>query len=266
MNSKITVGVVQMTSNIDPSYNLKKIENLVLNYPHHSKIQALFLPECFYSLSNGLVVTPHLVSEENEGLKNIQNLARKLNMYLIGGSVAYLNKDQSITNRAFNIDPNGEIISFYDKIHLFRVNLAETNLDESKTYSAGNKSQIVEIGAFKIGISICFDLRFPEMFRSYMAKGCNILSVSAAFTVPTGLAHWEVLLRARAIENQSYCIASAQVGQNNERISTYGHSMIIDPWGKILSKIENDEGIIVEKIEIDKILKTRETMNVSYIT
>ena len=121
---------------------------------------------------------------------------------------------------------------------------------------------MIEIEGFKLGLSICFDLRFPELFRSYSSQGATVLSISSAFTVPTGKAHWHTLVRARAIENQCYVIASAQWGKHNEKMSTFGHSLIVDPWGEILADAEEGEKIIFGELSLDKIKSVRERLDV----
>lgn len=262
------IGLLQISSAIDYRENLKKIRNFIPKIKE-SKIEALFLPECFYSLSNGLSATPYLVEEKNEHMANIQSLAKEMKVMLIGGSVATKENDK-IYNRVFNISPQGEILSTYDKRNLFAVNLKKSDKEkeshnESKIYSAGNKGCIQDLGPFKVGISVCFDLRFPELYRSYFKEGANVLSISSAFTVPTGKAHWHTLVRARAIENQSYVIACGQVGKNNERINTFGHSLIVDPWGEILVDAKEDEDFFTAEISMDTVKDVRSRMKVPLV-
>jgi deaminated glutathione amidase len=138
----------------------------------------------------------------------------------------------------------------------------QTVIDESRVYTRGTKSQMVDVLGFKLGLTICFDLRFPELFRAYSAAGANMLSISSAFTVPTGKAHWHTLVRARAIENQCYVIASAQWGQHNEKISTFGHSLIVDPWGEILADAQEGEKIIFAEVTLEKVEQVRARLNV----
>ena len=121
---------------------------------------------------------------------------------------------------------------------------------------------MIEVNQFKIGLSICFDLRFPELFRNYSSQGANVLSISSAFTVPTGKAHWHTLVRARAIENQSYVVASAQWGKHNDKMSTFGHSLVVDPWGEVLVDAEEGEKIVFAEFSLDRIKSVRERLDV----
>lgn len=263
----ITIGVIQLTSKLDPQLNLASIKEIFYSHPMHSSVEFLFLPECFYSLSDGLSPTPYVVknSSQDPHLNSICELSRMLNVSLVGGSVAFL-ENNNIYNRALFIHPSRGFIGQYDKNHLFKVNLENSQLDESRIYAKGKNSyctNLKENSSFKVGFGICFDLRFPDLFRNYFALGCNILSICAAFTPTTGKAHWEILLRARAIENQSFVIASAQVGEHNSRISTYGHSMIIDPWGRIIDQIPQGNKMMVHTLDYSTIKEVKATMNVS---
>ncbi len=256
------IGIIQLTSVLDFRVNLEKIRKL-LKQAKEEKIEAVFLPEVFYSMSNMIEPTPYLVEQGNEHFKNIQSLAKDFNLYLLGGSVATKEKGK-IKNRNFNFDPKGKLLETYDKIHMFACDLSKTSakvvINEAKTYTPGTQRKILQIKNWKIGLSICFDLRFPEMYRQYYHEGANLLSISSAFTVPTGKAHWHTLLRARAIENQSYVVAAAQYGVHNERVSTYGHSLIINPWGEILADAGEGEKLICAEIDLAEVKKVRERL------
>ena len=258
------IGVIQLQSVLDPAINLEKIRGFMTE-ARANNVEAIFLPEVFYSISNGMQPTPYLVEGKNEHYLAIQKLASDFSMYLIGGSAATKVGDK-IMNRAYNFAPNGEELLSYDKINLFAVDLSKhpsnTVVDEKRVYSEGNTPRMLEIGNHKIGLAICFDLRFPELFRSYSFQGANVLSIPAAFTVPTGKAHWHTLQRARAIENQAYVVASAQWGVHNERISTYGHSLIIDPWGEIIADAGEGEKIIYGNLDLEKLEGIRSRLNV----
>lgn len=258
------IGVIQLCSVLDPAINLATIRKFLVEAKNEGA-KAVFLPEVFYSMSNGLTPTPYLVQAHNDHYENIRKLAVESGLYILGGSAATKLNDK-IMNRSFNFSPEGKELITYDKINLFRVDLSKhpsnTVVDEAKVYSSGSTPQMLALEQFLIGIGICFDLRFPEMFRSYSAQGANILSISSAFTVPTGRAHWHTLLRARAIENQSYVVASAQWGQHNERMSTFGHSLVIDPWGEILVDAGEGEKIIFAELSLEKIEAVRARMNV----
>ncbi len=257
------IGLVQMTSVLEPSTNLEKIK-LFLQEAKKEKAEAVFLPEVFYSMSNAKEATPYLL-DDVEATKEIGKIAKEFGLYLLGGSAA-TKKENQVINRSYNFDPAGNLIGTYDKKHLFAVNLSKTEsktvIDESDVYTAGSETKVVCWDNWTMGMCICFDLRFPEMFRHYYSLGVNLFTVSSAFTVPTGKAHWETLLRARAIENQAYVVASAQWGEHNEVIKTYGHSMVIDPWGSVIANAQEGEKIIFADIDVSTVQKFRERMKV----
>jgi deaminated glutathione amidase len=258
------IGVIQIQSALEPEINLSKIRSY-LKLAREEKAQAVFLPEVFYSLSDGTKVTPYLVENENEHYRAIQSLARDFGLYILGGSAA-TKVGGKVMNRAFNFDAAGNDLGHYDKLNLFACDLSRhpSNQihDESRIFAHGSDPKLIEIEDFKLGLAICFDVRFPELFRWYSSQGANVISCSAAFTVPTGKAHWHTLLRARAIENQCYVIAAAQWGVHNERISTFGHSLIVDPWGEILADAAEGEKIIFAELSLEKVKTIRERMNV----
>lgn len=260
---KVKVAIVQMTSVLDFNENLKKLEAFL----KEAKAQGasyIFLPECFYSMSDGKRPTPFQVHKDNEHYKNIQNLAKNYSLFLIGGTAATSYKKGS-KNRAYNFGSDGKDLGHYDKIHLFSCDITnkegETKkIDEADIYIPGSELKLLEIDGLKLGLGVCFDLRFAEMAGEYKRRGANILTYSSAFTVPTGKAHWEILLRARAIENQCFVIASAQWGRNNNKIITYGHSMIIDPWGKVLVNAQEGEKVICVELDLLEIEKTQQSV------
>lgn len=259
------VALVQMTSVLDYKQNLDKID-LILSKVDSASYDAIFLPECFYSMSDGKAPTPYLVEMNNEHFENIRNIAIKYKSYLVGGSVAYL-EDGKVLNRALIFDPDGKLINFYDKVNLFSCDITKNGerkvVNEGIIYTRGHKPQIVEILGFKIGLAICFDLRFPNHLLNYYQEKCDLITFASAFTVPTGMAHWEVLLRARAIEGQCFVVASGQVGSNSEVVKTYGHSMIISPWGEILEEIKDDEGVRILELDKSLIKETRDRVHVN---
>lgn len=262
------VAILQISSRLNPEEHLP----LVREYLRSAKIQgavAAFLPEVFYSISNGLTPTPYLVETGNVHEQVIQQLAKDSGLWLIGGSVAFKDGD-TIKNRAYVIDAQGSIIATYDKRNLFRVDFTQHPenkiVDETRVYSPGKTSHLCEFGDWKIGLGICFDLRFPEMWRRYSQVGAHLLSIPAAFTVPTGKAHWHTLMRARAIENQAYVVASAQWGAHNERISTYGHSLVIDPWGDIVCDLGEGVGFKVVELDLKRVSEIRARMAVPYMS
>lgn len=258
------VAVIQIQSVLDPQVNLSTIRKF-LTQAKNANAVAAFLPEAFYSMSDGTRPTPFLVQDKNEHYLAIKALAEDSGLFILGGSAATL-VNGNVMNRSYNFDPQGNDLDVYDKMNLFACDLSKHSsnqiIDEGKVYTPGTKPQIIEVLDFKIGLSICFDLRFPEIFRGYSYRGANVLSISSAFTVPTGKAHWHTLARARAIENQSYVVASAQWGKHNEKLSTFGHSLIIDPWGEILADAGEGENIIFAEFSLDRLKSVRERLDV----
>jgi predicted amidohydrolase len=180
-----------------------------------------------------------------------RRLSAELGIFLHVGSTAILRPDGKIANRAFLFAPDGALVARYDKIHMFDVDLDNgESWRESATYEPGAEALVADIGAARLGFAICYDVRFPQLFRAEALAGAEVLTVPAAFTRQTGQAHWHILLRARAIENGAFVIAAAQGGQHEDGRETFGHSLIVDPWGKILAEADNDEpGVIVAEID-----------------
>ena len=257
------VAVIQMTSVLDFQKNLDFIDKTILEIKKESEgrdVQAIFLPEVFYSMSDGVKASPYLVEEGNEHFENIRNIAKKHEVYLLGGSAATIGvTEDSVVNRCYNFSPQGELLGSYDKIHLFDVTVSKVETwKESNVYDRGDKAVMAEIDGAKLGLSICYDLRFPSLYRHYGQAGADIIAVPAAFTRPTGEAHWESLLRARAIETGSFVIAPAQGGPHEDGRTTYGHSLIIGPWGDILAHLDSDEpGYICADIDITDVAEAR---------
>jgi predicted amidohydrolase len=253
----VKVSVYQFTSLLDFKVNLEKVK-IAAEEAKAKGTEILCLSECFYSMSDGKSSTPYLVEEQNQHYLNIQSVAKDFELYLIGGTAASKSKDGRIVNRAYNFSPKGEDLGHYDKIHLFSCDLkGKKKVDEADIYESGHELNTVTVGGLKFGLNICFDLRFSEMAFQHRKDGCNVLLYPSAFTVPTGRAHWHALLRARAIENQSYVIAPGQWGQHHENVRTYGHSLIVDPWGEILADAGEGEGLITAYLDLDLIQDVR---------
>jgi predicted amidohydrolase len=188
--------------------------------------------------------------EIDPSLQRFREIARELGIHLHIGSMAIKLADDHIANRSFLIAPNGAIIGRYDKIHMFDVDLSGgESYRESATYRAGDTAIVADLPWTKIGLTICYDVRFPALHRTLAKAGASVLAVPAAFTKKTGEAHWHVLLRSRAIETGSYIVAAAQAGHHEDGRDTYGHSMIIDPWGKILAEADDQPGFIIAEID-----------------
>ena len=192
-------------------------------------------------------------------IKFYSELAKDLGVWLLIGSLGVKLSEQQLANRTHLFSPSGTLIETYDKIHMFDVKLSRKEFYvESKEYRPGGRAVVADVDDFKLGMTICYDVRFAHLHRDLAKAGAQIISVPAAFTVPTGQAHWEVLLRARAIETGSYILAPAQVGEHEGGRLTYGHSMIISPWGEILAQAGGEKPeMIYAEISTEEVEKAR---------
>jgi predicted amidohydrolase len=190
-------------------------------------------------------------------LKALSALAKELNIIIHIGSLAIKNGDK-VANRAFMIGQDGGLLARYDKLHLFDVDLPNGETwRESNTFTGGVEAVAVDLPEARLGMAICYDVRFPYLFRALADAGCSILTAPACFTKQTGEAHWSVLQRARAIENGAFMISAAQAGLHEDGRETYGHSIIVDPWGKVLAEAGNEPGIIMAEIDLAAVSDAR---------
>lgn len=251
------IALIQMTSGLEPSENLKKL-NSWLSEAASNGAKVAFLPEVFYSMSDGSGPSPYLpdANVANEHNHAIRDLALKNKIAIVGGSAATKLGEQVI-NRSFNFAADGTDLGIYDKRKLFACDISTTKLTEADVYTPGHEPRIISIDDWKIGLGICFDLRYSEFAREYNKAGAHILTFASAFTVPTGRAHWHTLLRARAIENQCYVVASGQWGVHNEKIKTFGHSLVIDPWGEIVVDAQEGEKLVYAELSHKRIHDVR---------
>ena len=191
------------------------------------------------------------------------DLAAALKVHLHIGSLALKTRDAAddrLVNRSILFGPDGGIVAYYDKIHLFDVQLGDGEKDyrESAYIRPGEKAVVADAGGMKVGMSVCYDLRFPALYQALARAGAAVLTVPAAFTVPTGRAHWHVLLRARAIETGSFVLAAAQGGRHESGRATHGHSLIVSPWGEVLAEREDDDpGVIHATLDLDRVADVR---------
>ena len=196
---------------------------------------------------------------DDQFLKRARALAAELGIYLHLGSLAVLAGNGKVANRAFLIGPDGKILATYDKIHMFDVDLPNgESWRESATYEPGTQTVIADLPFAKVGMAVCYDIRFPAIFRAQARQGAQVLTGPAAFTRQTGQAHWHVLQRSRAIENGAYVISAAQGGTHEDGRETYGHSLIVDPWGAVIAEIDNDDpGYVLAEIDTQKVADAR---------
>lgn len=241
----IKIAAIQMASGPQVSANLNEAERLI-EVAANQGAKLVALPEYFAIM--GLKETDKVAVREVEGKGPIQaflsKMAKKHKIWLIGGSVPLTsNFPNKVRNSCLVYDDKGKQVARYDKIHLFGLDLGNEHYHEEKTIESGNEIQVVDTPFGKIGLSICYDLRFPELYRA-MGE-VNMIIVPAAFTDTTGRAHWETLIRARAIENLCYVVAPAQGGYHLSGRETHGNSMIVDPWGVILDRLPRGSGVVI---------------------
>ncbi len=241
----IKIAAIQMASGPSVAANLSEAERLI-EVAANQGAKLVVLPEYFAIM--GMKETDKVAVREQEGKGPIQDFLSKIakdhGIWLIGGSVPMVsNFPNKVRNSCLVYDDKGKQVARYDKIHLFGLDLGNEHYHEENTIESGNAIQVVDTPFGKIGLSICYDLRFPELYRA-MGE-VNIIVIPAAFTETTGKAHWETLVRARAIENLSYVIAAAQGGYHLSGRETHGNSMIVDPWGVILDRLPRGSGVVI---------------------
>jgi deaminated glutathione amidase len=258
---KLRAAAVQLCSGIEPAANRAKAMPL-LREAAAAGARFIVTPENTLRLDRDRERLMAAVGPEKDDpeLAAWSRAAQELGVWLLLGSGPIATGTGKVFNRSFLYDPDGRVAARYDKINLFDVTLGGgENYRESETVEGGAKAVLAEgpMGA-KIGLTICYDLRFAALYSALARAGAEIIAVPAAFTVPTGQAHWEVLLRARAIETGAFVIAAAQGGRHKDGRATWGHSMIIDPWGKVLAKLDHDQpGFIVADLELESVAAAR---------
>ena len=258
------VAVLQLCASDDPVANLERTISMV-QQAVEAGAQFIATPEVTNCVSSSRRRQNEVfaLQEDDQTLAAMCAAAARFGVWISVGSLALkLPDDDRFTNRSFMIDPSGQIIAQYDKIHMFDVTLSETEkYRESDGYRAGGHAVIADTAFAKIGMTICYDIRFPHLYRGLAKSGASILLIPAAFAQPTGRAHWEVLLRARAIETGCFVIAAAQTGEHQTTQGrprkTYGHSMIVSPWGEILADAGEDQGIIYADLDLSLVESTR---------
>lgn len=253
------IGVLQMTSGIDPAVNAATLVDAIAE-AGAAGAAMLFTPEM-----SGLIdrdrsrAAASIVDEDDDPvLAAVRHAAAEARVWVYLGSLAVRRLDGKYANRGFVIDDAGAIRARYDKLHLFDVDLPTgESWRESAAYIGGDTAIVVDTPAGKLGASICYDLRFADLYRALSNAGATILSVPAAFTRPTGAAHWHVLLRARAIEAGAFVVAAAQTGVHADGRETYGHSLVIDPWGEVLLDMGDAAGLAFTDIDLARIDQVR---------
>ncbi|HWU25739.1 MAG TPA: carbon-nitrogen hydrolase family protein [Rhizomicrobium sp.] len=252
-------AMIQMRSGLNPAANIDAAARMIgeakaagADYvltPEMTNILAARREQLFAAI----------VEEENDAsLAMLRELARKSAIYIHIGSLAIRLTHERAANRSFLIDPKGEIVARYDKIHMFDVDLADgESYRESRNYRPGELAVLADLPWGRMGLTVCYDLRFPALYRALAEAGATMLTIPSAFTRQTGEAHWHVLIRTRAIENGCFVFAAAQGGRHENGRETYGHSLIVDPWGRIIAEGGTEPGIVTAEIDLAEVAKAR---------
>ncbi len=263
------ISAVQMNSSHDLDENLKTAERLIAEAADQGA-EVIVLPENFALMP--LQLKDRLKFKESKEGGPIHDFLRKLaqrhKVWLVAGTIPYSsNHEEKVRAACLVFNAQGDIVAHYDKMHMFDVSIYNhENYQESSVIEAGNQIVVVDTPVGKIGLAVCYDIRFPELFRCLFHKGAEIFVLPSAFTKATGGVHWEILSRARAIENFAYFVGCGQTGVHSNGRETYGHSLIVEPWGSVVSSIAEREGTIHADIDLDYLHKIRHNMaaNVSY--
>ncbi len=260
------IAALQMVSGPDVAANLAVAWRLAREAARGGA-QLVALPEYFCHLGSG--ERAKLAIAEVPGDGPVQHMlsavARELGVWVIGGTLPMRSADPDrVRNANCVYAPDGSLAARYDKIHLFRYDNGREAYDEGRVIEAGAAPCSVQAGDLKVGLSVCYDLRFPELYRALAfadpLRPCDLLSVPSAFTHTTGSAHWHTLLRARAIENQCYVIAPAQGGTHANGRRTYGHSLVVDPWGEVVGELAEGEGVVLAEVDAQRLASVRQQL------
>lgn len=252
-------GLIQMRSGRLPQANLDEAIRMIGEAKSRGADYVL-TPEMtnIMELSREKLFAAIAEEEKDASLAAFRDLARKLALHLHVGSLAIKVSPDKAANRSFLIDPRGEIVARYDKIHMFDVDLGGgESYRESNSYRPGELAVLTDLPWGRFGLSVCYDLRFPALYRALAEAGASILTIPSAFTRITGEAHWHVLIRARAIETGSFVLAAAQGGRHENGRETYGHSLVVDPWGRILAEGGTDPDVIMAEIDPAEVAAAR---------
>jgi deaminated glutathione amidase len=267
MSSAFTASCIQFTSARDYEPNIRVVSDLVRRARDGGADFVLTPENTGLTEPIGKLRREKARDEANHPvLAALREVARETGVWLLIGSLAVdlsrepgaADNERRLANRSYLVDPDGAVVARYDKIHMFDVDLAGgESYRESNAFRPGGQTVLTETPWGVLGMTVCYDLRFPQLYRTLAQAGADFLAIPSAFTVPTGTAHWHVLMRARAIENGCFVFAPAQWGEHAEGRRTYGHSLIVDPWGEVLADAGEGVGIVSARIEVDAIAKAR---------
>ncbi len=258
-SGRFRAGLIQMRSRRSPQANLDEAVALIreaaaagaqyVQTPEMTNIMELSRDKLFAAIAD---------EDKDISLAAFRDLARELSLYLHIGSLAIKASPERAANRSFMIDPSGKVVARYDKIHMFDVDLANgESYRESNNFRPGESAVLTDLPWARVGLTICYDLRFPALYRALAEAGATVLTIPAAFTRQTGEAHWTTLIRARAIENGCFILAAAQGGDHENGRATYGHSLAVDPWGRVIGEHGTEPGVMMVDIDPAEVTAAR---------
>lgn len=259
MPGELTVGLLQLNSGGDVQKNIHQTCTLI-RQAAAGGAEFILTPEMtsILEIRSGRLFDKTCGEETDPALAAFRSAARELDVWLLIGSLAVRLAENNMTNRSYLIDPGGRLVARYDKMHMFDVELGKgQTYRESKNFSAGKHPVVAETPWGLLGLSICYDIRFPYLYRRLARMGAKMLAVPSAFTKTTGQAHWQVLLRARAIETGCFLLAPAQCGRHSGGRQTFGHSLVVNPWGEIIKEAGEEVGVMLAKLDLNEVDKAR---------
>jgi predicted amidohydrolase len=254
-----TAACVQLASDIEPEANLRAAAEAIRR-ARDAGADFVLTPETtdMMEMKRRDAFAKAKGEAEHPGLAQLRDLAGELGCWLLIGSLVIRLSDERLANRSFLIDPAGQVAARYDKIHMFDVEVPDgQSYRESKAYQPGGAAVLADLPWGRLGLTVCYDLRFPQLYRALAQAGAEVLTVPSAFTRLTGRAHWHVLLRARAIETGSFVLAPAQCGETSQGRQTYGHSLIVAPWGEVLAEAGEEPAVILAEIDPARVAEAR---------
>ena len=261
MPDRIRVACVQLTSRDDKSENLERAERLVAQGAA-SGADVVLLPEKWNAIGSAETLREAAETlESGESVEAMRGWARTHGITLVGGSITERREGrEKLSNTSLVFDPEGDLVALYRKIHLFDVDVGGLRYRESDAEEPGDEPVVARLEGWPIGLTVCYDLRFPELYRILALEGAELVTVPAHFTLYTGKDHWHVLLRARAIENQNYVAAAAQIGETIPGKPSYGRSLVVDPWGTVVAQAPDEQTVIVAELDRSRLTEVRRSL------
>lgn len=259
MTDKLRVACIQNTADRDIAPSMAVVSDLVRK-ARDAGAEFITTPEVvsLIEANRAATLAKSFVEEEHPALAAFQELARETGAWMLAGSLTVKVEPERVANRSLLIDPTGAVVGRYDKLHMFDVTLADgESYRESRTYRPGDTAVVAQMPWGPLGMTICYDMRFPQLYRDLAHAGATMFTVPSAFTRPTGKAHWHVLLRSRAIENGCFVVAAAQTGVHPTGRKSYGHSLIVDPWGEVLADGGEEVGFITADLDFARVAECR---------